>query len=60
MDYKTIHKSNENFRKYVDKYCRTYHLLVEEALTHKLVQEVAREYEEGQDDERDIIPRKEH
>lgn len=47
MDYKAIYKANENFRKYVDKYCRTYHVLVEDALKHKLVQEVAKEYEEG-------------
>ena len=43
---KEFYDSNEDFRNYVDRYCRTYRLSVEEALEHKLVQDVGRHYQE--------------
>lgn len=36
----------EDFKEYVDKYCRTYRISVKEALTHKLVKEVGKNYRE--------------
>lgn len=41
-----LYENNEDFKKYVDKYCRTYRLSVAEALEHKLVQNVGRHYQE--------------
>ena len=36
----------EDFKTYVDKYCRTYKISLQEALSHKLVQEVGKNYKE--------------
>lgn len=36
---------NENLEKYLEGYCRKHKCSVEEALTHKMVQTVAKEYE---------------
>jgi hypothetical protein len=36
---------NEDFKLYVDKYCKSYGISKEEAFTHKLVQEVKEQYE---------------
>ena len=35
-----LYNSNNTFRSYVDKYCKTYHVTVREAFTHALVKEV--------------------
>lgn len=36
----------EDFKEYVDKYSKKHKISVQEALTHKLVQEVAQMYKE--------------
>ena len=41
-----LYENNSDFRGYVNRYCRTYRISVEEALEHKLVQEVGEQYKE--------------
>ena len=41
-----LYNKCEDFKEYVDKYCRTYKISVQEALMHKLVQEVGKNYKE--------------
>lgn len=41
---KELYESNLNFREYVDKYCDTYGIAVEEALEHELVKQVGQYY----------------
>lgn len=36
----------EDFKNYVDKYCLTYKISLQEALSHKLVQEVGKNYKD--------------
>jgi hypothetical protein len=43
MDF---YNTNQDFKEYVDKYCNTYKVTVEEALSHALVQEVEKMYKE--------------
>ena len=47
MDCKKMYEINEEFKRYVDKYCMQHMLTVDVALTHALVQEVAKFYAEG-------------
>lgn len=44
-----LYNRNADFRGYVDRYCKSYNLSVEEALKHVIVGEVAREYAEGEE-----------
>lgn len=44
MDIKQLYTSNADFHTYVDKFCRTYHLTVDHAIDHALVQAVACQY----------------
>lgn len=44
MDLKKEYQFNKAFRDYVNKYCKTYRVSVEEALEHQLVKEAARYY----------------
>ena len=37
---------NEDFRNYVDRYCKKHNISIAEALTHKLVQETREQYKE--------------
>ena len=46
IDTGKMYEENEKFRQYVDKYCNTYKISVQEALSHKLVQEVGKNYKE--------------
>lgn len=39
-----MYQQNKDLREYVDRYCRTYELTVDEALDHALVREVAESY----------------
>ena len=39
-----IYNQNKDFREYVSRYCRKHHVSVDEALQHKLVQEVGYQY----------------
>ena len=41
-----FYNTNQDFRDYVDRYCNTYKVTVEEALTYVLVQEVEKMYKE--------------
>lgn len=41
-----LYEKNKDFKGYVDRYCRTYGVSVEEALEHKLVQDVGKQYKE--------------
>lgn len=41
-----LYENNKDFKRYVDRYCRMHGLSVEEALEHKLVQEVGKQYQE--------------
>jgi hypothetical protein len=41
-----LYENNNDFKRYVDRYCRTYGLSVEDALEHNLVQEVGKQYQE--------------
>lgn len=40
------YKFNQQFREYVDKYCKKHGYTVDEALTHELVKQVHRYYTE--------------
>lgn len=40
----SFYETNEDFKQYVDKYCRTYRITVEQALTHVIVQNVMKYY----------------
>lgn len=44
---KELYKNNADFREYVNRYCKSHNLNVEEALQHVIVKEVAKEYAEG-------------
>ena len=38
IDYAALYAENEDFKRYVDKYCAKTHISVERALQHNLVQ----------------------
>lgn len=44
-----LYNSNDDFKRYVDRYCKTYGLTVEEALEHELVKQVAAQYREKEE-----------
>lgn len=46
------YESNENFKRYVDSYCKTQKISVEEALEHELVRQVYNYYKEEQKDDK--------
>ena len=50
MDYKSFYETNENFKTYTDKYCKSYGVTVMDALGLKLVQNVADEYAKREKD----------
>jgi len=41
LDIQIVYQNNEEIKEYVDRYAKCYHISVEEALTHKIVEEVA-------------------
>ena len=41
MDF---YNSNKDFKEYVDKYCKKNGISVEDAIKHKLIEEVAKQY----------------
>lgn len=45
-----LYEKNPDFKCYVDKYCKTYRIPVEEALEHELVKETGRMYKEKEDE----------
>ena len=40
---------NADFKRYVDRYCKTYVLTVDEALEHEIVKQVAAQYREKEE-----------
>lgn len=44
-----LYNSNADFKRYVDRYCKTYGLTVEEALEHEIVKQVAAQYREKEE-----------
>ena len=46
IDYSALYAENEDFRRYVDRYCTKHRISVSEALQHYLVQMAGRQYKE--------------
>ena len=46
IDYTALYEQNEDFKRYVDRYCIKHRISVEEALQHYLVQMAGRMYKE--------------
>ena len=46
IDYTALYAENEDFRRYVDRYCVKHRISVEHALQHYLVQMAGRMYKE--------------
>ena len=44
---KDLYNDDPDFKAYVDNYCRSYNLQVDEALSHELIRQVALYYKEG-------------
>lgn len=46
IDYTALYADNEDFKRYVDRYCVKHGISVEQALQHYLVQMAGRMYKE--------------
>ncbi len=46
IDYTALYAENEDFKRYVDRYCVKHRISVAEALQHYLVQMAGRQYKE--------------
>ena len=46
IDYTALYEQNEDFRRYVDRYCTKHRISVAEALEHYLLQMAGRQYKE--------------
>jgi hypothetical protein len=46
IDYTALYAENEDFKRYVDRYCVKHRISVAEALQHYLVQAAGRVYKE--------------
>lgn len=46
IDYTALYAENEDFKRYVDRYCTKHCVSVDEALQHYLVQMVGMQYKE--------------
>ena len=46
IDYTALYEQNEDFNRYVDRYCVKHRISVSEALQHYLVQMAGRQYKE--------------
>lgn len=46
IDYTALYAENEDFKRYVDRYCVKHGISVEQALQHYLVQMAGRQYKE--------------
>lgn len=49
VDYTALYAENEDFKRYVDRYCTKHRISVAEALQHYLVQMEGRMYKEQAD-----------
>lgn len=46
IDYTAMYEQNEDFKRYVDRYCKKHRVSVDEALQHYLVRMAGRMYKE--------------
>ncbi len=46
IDYTALYEQNDDFKRYVDRYCTKHRIRVAEALQHYLVQMAGRMYKE--------------
>lgn len=46
IDYTALYEQNEDFKRYVDRYCVKHRISVEQALQHYLVQMAGKMYKE--------------
>ncbi len=46
IDYTALYAENEDFKRYVDRYCVKHRISVDETLQHYLVQAAGRAYKE--------------
>ena len=46
IDYTALYEQNEDFKRYVDRYCVKHRISVAEALQHYLVRMAGRQYKE--------------
>nr|DAH37439.1 MAG TPA: TRANSCRIPTIONAL REPRESSOR COPG REPRESSOR, DNA-BINDING PROTEIN, PROTEIN-DNA.95A [Caudoviricetes sp.] len=49
IDYTALYAENEDFKRYVDRYCVKHRISVDEALQHYLVRMAGRMYKEQMD-----------
>ena len=49
IDYTALYAENNDFKRYVDRYCTKHRISVDEALLHYLVQMAGRTYKEQMD-----------
>lgn len=49
LDYTDLYAENEDFKRYVDRYCTKHRVSVDEALQHYLVRMAGRTYKEQMD-----------
>ena len=49
VDYTALYAENEDFKRYVDRYCVKHRISVDEALQHYLVRMAGRMYKEQED-----------
>jgi imidazoleglycerol phosphate dehydratase HisB len=49
VDYTALYAENEDFKRYVDRYCTKHRVSVDEALQHCLVQMAGRMYKEQEE-----------
>lgn len=54
MSYEELYEKNEDFKRYVDKCCVTYHLTKDEALKHNLIHSVGDYYKEKTEVKEDV------
>ena len=46
IDYTALYADNEDFKRYVDRYCKKHRISVEQALQHYMVQMAGMQYKE--------------
>ena len=49
IDYTALYAENEDFKRYVDRYCTKHRISVDEALQHYLVRMAGRMYKDQND-----------
>ena len=49
VDLHEFYAKNDKFKQYVDKYCKTRHIDKETALSHEIVRQTAKYYDENKD-----------